>query len=269
MIDPVVLSTLDGVQRRLLWLAVRMVDAANHDRPRSDGPKVGGHQASSASMVTIMTALWFHHLRAEDRVSVKPSAERAAPIVTVHDASTHAMAWLGSVFGAPVVPLGVDGFGQSGSLTELYRDHDLLSGAVVNAALLALERAVPDVVHHRSSSLRDPPTAEAGESHAGIVRLPFPPPSAIPPAVMIDIARRSRMRDLAAITGAVLLTAACAQVIIPLPGRRYQLRARRSPSSSPRRPSDRCAALAHKRCTSSSAWPCRCTGWCPSSSAIC
>ncbi|MEO6570673.1 MAG: 1-deoxy-D-xylulose-5-phosphate synthase N-terminal domain-containing protein, partial [Ilumatobacteraceae bacterium] len=48
-----------------------MVDSANHDRP-ADEIKVGGHQASSASMVTIMTSLWFAHLRGDDKVAVKP-----------------------------------------------------------------------------------------------------------------------------------------------------------------------------------------------------
>src|SRR6185437_6208135 len=56
------------------WLAVAMVHHANHERPNRSGIKVGGHQASSASMVTLMTALWFAHLRAPDRVSVKPHA---------------------------------------------------------------------------------------------------------------------------------------------------------------------------------------------------
>ncbi|MCB1273478.1 MAG: pyruvate dehydrogenase [Leucobacter sp.] len=51
-----------------------MIDAANRGRPNPDGVKVGGHQASSASMVGIMTALWFSELTALDRVSVKPHA---------------------------------------------------------------------------------------------------------------------------------------------------------------------------------------------------
>ncbi len=68
------LAVLDQIQRRILWLAVRIVDAANHDRDTGDGVKVGGHQASSASMVTAMTALWFAHLDAPDRVAVKPHA---------------------------------------------------------------------------------------------------------------------------------------------------------------------------------------------------
>ncbi|SCG71214.1 pyruvate dehydrogenase E1 component [Micromonospora echinaurantiaca] len=68
------LDVLDEIQRRVLWLATRIVDAANHDRDTGDGVKVGGHQASSASLVTAMTALWFAHLDAEDRVAVKPHA---------------------------------------------------------------------------------------------------------------------------------------------------------------------------------------------------
>ncbi|MEU4568352.1 pyruvate dehydrogenase [Micromonospora sp. NPDC023956] len=68
------LDVLDEIQRRVLWLATRIVDAANHDRRTGDGVKVGGHQASSASLVTAMTALWFAHLDAADRVAVKPHA---------------------------------------------------------------------------------------------------------------------------------------------------------------------------------------------------
>src|SRR4051794_33589733 len=68
------LATLDRVQRRVLWLAAAIVDHANRIRPNRSGVKVGGHQASSASMVTLMTALWFAHLEAPDRVSVKPHA---------------------------------------------------------------------------------------------------------------------------------------------------------------------------------------------------
>jgi pyruvate dehydrogenase E1 component len=69
-----------------------------------------------------------------------PSAERSVALVTIHDAATHAMSWLGSVFGAPVVPVGVDGFGQSGSIHELYGVFDLLPEQIVNAALLAIAR---------------------------------------------------------------------------------------------------------------------------------
>jgi pyruvate dehydrogenase E1 component len=68
------LEVLKALERRVLWLSAKMVDHANHARPNSSGIKVGGHQASSASMVTIVTALWFDVLTAADRVSVKPHA---------------------------------------------------------------------------------------------------------------------------------------------------------------------------------------------------
>jgi pyruvate dehydrogenase E1 component len=68
------LDVLDAVQRRVLWLATAIVHYANRVRPNPSGIKVGGHQASSASMVSLMTALWFAHLEAPDRVSVKPHA---------------------------------------------------------------------------------------------------------------------------------------------------------------------------------------------------
>lgn len=67
------IETLERIQERILWLAVRMVDAANRDRSPGE-IKVGGHQASSASMVGIMTALWFAHLSGDDKVAVKPHA---------------------------------------------------------------------------------------------------------------------------------------------------------------------------------------------------
>ena len=68
------LAALSSIERRVLWLAVRIVDFANRERPKGDALKVGGHQASSASMVTLMTALYLADLQAEDRVSVKPHA---------------------------------------------------------------------------------------------------------------------------------------------------------------------------------------------------
>src|SRR3954465_11230041 len=67
-------EVLDEIQRRVLWLSTRIVDAANRGRVTGDGVKVGGHQASSASLVTTMTALYLAHLDAPDRVSVKPHA---------------------------------------------------------------------------------------------------------------------------------------------------------------------------------------------------
>ncbi|MEU5610889.1 transketolase-like TK C-terminal-containing protein [Streptomyces sparsogenes] len=68
------LAALESVEQRVLWLSTAIIDHANRVRPNPSGLKVGGHQASSASMTSIMTALWFHALTAEDRVSVKPHA---------------------------------------------------------------------------------------------------------------------------------------------------------------------------------------------------
>ncbi|MBP6994991.1 MAG: pyruvate dehydrogenase [Phycicoccus sp.] len=68
------LDVLREISTRVLWLATCVVDAANRGRPNPGGIKIGGHQASSASMVDIMVALWFHELTRLDRVSVKPHA---------------------------------------------------------------------------------------------------------------------------------------------------------------------------------------------------
>jgi pyruvate dehydrogenase E1 component len=67
-------ATLADLERKVLWLAIWMIHNANHLRDNEDGLKVGGHQASSASLATIMTALYFAVLRPEDRVAVKPHA---------------------------------------------------------------------------------------------------------------------------------------------------------------------------------------------------
>lgn len=67
-------ALLQSVEQRVLWLAMNIVHHANHVRPNVDGLKVGGHQTSSASLVTILTLLYFEHLRAGDKVSVKPHA---------------------------------------------------------------------------------------------------------------------------------------------------------------------------------------------------
>jgi len=71
---PAELKHLKTIEQRLLWLSHWMIHHANHVRPKVDGIKVGGHQASSASMVSIMAALYFSALRPEDRVAVKPHA---------------------------------------------------------------------------------------------------------------------------------------------------------------------------------------------------
>ncbi len=68
------LACLTALERKVLWLSTWMIHNANHLRPNRDGLKVGGHQASSASVATLMTALYFDVLRPQDRVAVKPHA---------------------------------------------------------------------------------------------------------------------------------------------------------------------------------------------------
>jgi len=71
------LATLQALERKVLWLSTWMIHNANHLRPSRDGLKVGGHQASSASAATLMTALTLDVMRPKDRIAVKP---HAAPI---------------------------------------------------------------------------------------------------------------------------------------------------------------------------------------------
>jgi pyruvate dehydrogenase E1 component len=68
------LELLSALARKVLWLSSWTIHHANHIRPNTDGLKVGGHQASSASLATIMSALYFGVLKPEDRVAVKPHA---------------------------------------------------------------------------------------------------------------------------------------------------------------------------------------------------
>jgi pyruvate dehydrogenase E1 component len=76
-VSPARLDALRALERKVLWLSSWMIHHANHVRPSRDGLKVGGHQASCASVVTVMTALYLDALRPEDRVAVKP---HAAPV---------------------------------------------------------------------------------------------------------------------------------------------------------------------------------------------
>ncbi len=156
------------LRRQVLSGAYRLVDAGDAPRDGS-GPTV----QIAASGATVPEALeaaaeledegirahvidvtsldrlysaWQRTLRQGIRTATTPSIpgalrqafDRSAPIVTVHDASSHSMAWLGSALGVPAVSLGVDSFGQSGTVADLYRAHDLDSGSIVNAALAAL-----------------------------------------------------------------------------------------------------------------------------------
>jgi len=68
-----------------------------------------------------------------------PKGERRAPIVTVQDGASHSLAFLGSIWGVPVVPLGVDEFGQSGSRQAVYRTVGIDAEQIFNAGMLALD----------------------------------------------------------------------------------------------------------------------------------
>src|SRR3979411_1069920 len=68
------LKILAELEKKVLWLSSWTIHHANHVREGTDALKVGGHQASSASLATIMTALYFHVLRPKDRVDVKTHA---------------------------------------------------------------------------------------------------------------------------------------------------------------------------------------------------
>src|SRR5947208_11191288 len=67
-------DALEEIADAVLWLSTAIIHHANRVRPNPGGMKVGGHQASCASMVSIMTSLWFEQLQSGDRVSVKPHA---------------------------------------------------------------------------------------------------------------------------------------------------------------------------------------------------
>ena len=77
------LRFLRALERKVLWLAVWTIHHANHLRPSRDGLKVGGHQASCASVAALMTALYFDALRPEDLVGTGPGLEVATADRTV------------------------------------------------------------------------------------------------------------------------------------------------------------------------------------------
>ena len=107
-------------------VAAHVIDVTSLDRLYSSWQRTlryGVHTASIPSPTEALRAVF---------------PREPTPIVTVHDAASHAMAWLGSALRVPCVPLGVDHFGQSGSVHDLYGLHDLLPDAIVNAALGAL-----------------------------------------------------------------------------------------------------------------------------------
>ena len=130
---------LKTVEQRLLWLSHWMIHHANHIRPKADGIKVGGHQASSASMVSIMTALYFSTLRPEDRVAVKP---HASPVF-------HAMQYLmGNMDRARMENFrGFGGVQSYPSRTKDIDDVDFSTGSVgLGVAITSLASLVQDFI---------------------------------------------------------------------------------------------------------------------------
>ena len=69
---------------------------------------------------------------------VVPLAERAAPLVTIVDAHPHSLAWLGGAINTRSLPLGVSGFGQSGSRAELYKEYEIDVDSIMSAAYTCL-----------------------------------------------------------------------------------------------------------------------------------
>ena len=68
------MEVLDRIQQRVLWLSTYMIHYANHIRPNRDSIKVGGHQASCASSVSMLTAYYFGAAEPDDLISIKPHA---------------------------------------------------------------------------------------------------------------------------------------------------------------------------------------------------
>ncbi len=139
------LPMLRAIERKLLWLACWTIHNANHGRPKADGLKVGGHQASCASMVSIVTALYFAVLRPQDRVAVKP---HASPLF-------HAMQYLmGNQSRAKLEAFRGYGGAQSyPSRTKDGDDVDFSTGSVgLGVATTAFAAIIQDYVAARSWS---------------------------------------------------------------------------------------------------------------------
>jgi pyruvate dehydrogenase E1 component len=134
---------LKTVEQRLLWLSHWMIHNANHIRPKADGIKVGGHQASSASIVSMMTALYFSVLRPQDRVAVKP---HASPIF-------HAMQYLmGNLSREKMENFrGLGGVQSYPSRTKDVDDVDFSTGSVgLGVALTSFASMVQDYVQAKT-----------------------------------------------------------------------------------------------------------------------
>ena len=140
------LAILSELERKILWLASWTIHNANHLRESVDGLKVGGHQASSASLATIMTALYLRALRPQDRVAVKP---HASPIY-------HAIQYL---FGKQTKEKlenfrGYKGAQSYPSRTKDVDDVDFSTGSVgLGVAQTLFSSLVQDYVHAHGLSL--------------------------------------------------------------------------------------------------------------------
>ena len=138
--DEVRLQLLTALERKILWLACWTIHNANHLRAKTDGLKVGGHQASCASMVSINTALYFAVLRPEDRVAVKP---HASPVF-------HAIQYLmGNQTREKLEAFRAYGGAQSyPSRTKDIDDVDFSTGSVgLGVAITAFSAMVQDYLH--------------------------------------------------------------------------------------------------------------------------
>lgn len=139
------LAMLAELERKVLWLSTYMIHHANHELDRGDGLKVGGHQASSASLATLMTALYFHVLRPEDRIAVKP---HAGPVF-------HAIQYmLGNQDVARMKNFrGFGGVQSYPSRTKDYADVDFSTGSVgLGVAATGFSSLVQDYVHAKGWS---------------------------------------------------------------------------------------------------------------------
>jgi pyruvate dehydrogenase E1 component len=158
--SPSTLDILRQLERKVLWLSTYMIHHANHEVDRGDGLKVGGHQASSASLVTLMTALYFHILRPEDRVAVKP---HASPVF-------HAIQYL---LGNQTLDKlqNFRGFGGAQSYpsrTKDVDDVDFSTGSVgLGVAVTGFASLVQDYVHAKGWRSGVRPLASTFESQRG------------------------------------------------------------------------------------------------------
>ncbi len=146
-IAPGTVLCLSALERKVLWLSSWMIHNANHLRASRDGLKVGGHQASSASVVTLMTSLYFHTLRPEDRVAVKPHASpvfHAIQYLLGHQ-SRDKLAAFRALGGAQSYP----------SRSKDSDDVDFSTGSVgLGVAMTSFASLVQDYVHLKSMAPR-------------------------------------------------------------------------------------------------------------------